>query len=209
MRRRLVGRDWLPPTMLGIFVLVWSWAAWHPIHFGNWLLENLLVFAFVPVLLLTFRRFRFSDLSYVLFTVFLSLHVIGSHWSYSNVPWPDWKLLGFERNHYDRVVHFAYGLLLVVPGREVLMRVFKAKPGVASYIAVEATLATSALYEIIEWLAVMVVAPDMGAAFLGTQGDEFDAVVDIALAGAGALVTVAVIEVARRVRPSPRAASTF
>jgi putative membrane protein len=184
------GRRWLHPTLLAIFALVWAWAAWDPIHRSDWLLENLLVFASVPVLVWSYFRFRLSDTAYVLIFLFMTLHVVGSHWTYSNVPWPDWRAMGFERNQYDRVVHLSYGLLLVLPAREVLVRLTRRDSAATSYFGVEFILASSALYEVIEWITALVVAPDLGAEFLGSQGDPFDAVADMALAGLGALVVV-------------------
>lgn len=171
----------------------------------DWLLENLLVFLCVPAVLLAYPRFRFSDFSYILLFVFVSLHVVGSHWTYSNVPWPDWEALGFERNQYDRVVHFAYGLLLAIPAREVIERVTGQSGRASAYFSIEFVLATSALYEIIEWVTVVIVAPDLGAAFLGAQGDEFDAMADMALAGVGALIAMSAWILTRRWKKGTRA----
>jgi len=194
----IVRRDWLPPLLLSFFLFIWMWAAWDPVDRHDWLLENLLIFLSVPLLVATFHRIRFSDGSYVLLFVFLSLHVIGSKWTYSNVPWPDWQAMGFPRNEYDRVVHFCYGLLLALPARELIAR-WTGRPGLSSsYFAVEFVLATSALYEIIEWITAIIVAPELGAAFLGSQGDPFDAVADMALAGLGALIAMTIHAVLTR-----------
>jgi putative membrane protein len=186
-------------------------AAWDPIYRFGWLLENLLVFAFVPALVIAYRWHRFSDRSYLLLFVFVSLHVIGSHWTYNSVPWPDW---GDGRNQYDRIVHFAYGLLLALPTREVLERVWRRRSAGVSFLTVEFLLATSALYEVIEWIVVLVVAPEAGAEFLGAQDDEFDAVADMALAGLGAVIAVLAIEALRAVRrrrrtEAPSGTTTF
>src|SRR5262245_65900478 len=85
----------------------------------DWLLENMLTFAFVGVLIATYRRFRFSDRAYLLMTVFMVLHAIGGHYTYSLVPAGDWMkdALGLERNQFDRLVHFSFGLLLLRPLR--------------------------------------------------------------------------------------------
>jgi uncharacterized membrane protein YjdF len=112
-------------ALLGIFLATWGWAAWKPLHPDDWLLENYLVFFWVPVLLTTARFFRLSDISYGLITLFMCLHVVGSHYTYAEVPFgevlQDW--VGAERNMYDRLVHFGFGLLLAYPIREVLVRI--------------------------------------------------------------------------------------
>jgi len=112
-------------SLLGIFASTWAWAAWNPLHPDDWLLENYLVFFWVPVLLITGRFFRLSDISYGLITLFMCLHVIGSHYTYAEVPFgevlQDWT--GAERNMYDRLVHFSFGLLLAYPVREVLVQI--------------------------------------------------------------------------------------
>ena len=201
-QRQARTRDWLPPTLLGVFVFIWLWAAWEPLDRQDWLLENLLVFLSVPALLITYRWHRFSDLSYCFLFTFISLHVVGSHWTYSSVPYqeltflPGWMREG--RNGYDRFVHFMYGLLLFVPAREVIARVTGRTGFSASYFAVEFMVATSALYEIVEWVTALIVAPGLADKFLGQQGDQFDAVADMALAGLGALITMGLYEWRRR-----------
>lgn len=181
----------LPLFLAGALLVLWAALAVAPKHRDDWLLENLLVFAFVPVLAFTFRRFRLSNVSYVLIAVYLALHLVGAHYTYSEVP-IDWGALGFERNHYDRVVHLAFGLLLAYPIREVFLRVARAKGFWSYYLPLDVTLAFSAVYEMIEMAAAYVVAPELGDAFLGSQGDPFDAVKDMMLAGLGATVAMLV-----------------
>jgi len=176
--------------MLLWLALVWVVAAIEPLYPRDWLLENLLVFVGAAVLIPGYRRFRFSNCSYALLTVFLTLHMAGAHYTYAETPLGFWlqDWLGFERNHYDRIVHFAFGLLLALPLREYLLRRSGATPGWSYALAVVVVMAMSALYEIIEMLAAVVVSPELGAAYLGTQGDEWDAQKDSALASGGALL---------------------
>jgi len=115
-------RDRLPQAFFAAYLVLWILTAIKPYNRQDWLLENLLVFATVPVLLATFRRFRFSNLSYGLVTACLILHAFGAHHTYSEMPvgnWlrDDWQ---FSRNHYDRVVHFLFGLLISYPLCELL-----------------------------------------------------------------------------------------
>jgi len=178
-----------------IFLSVWSWAAINPIYPHDWLLENYLVFIFVPLLFIVGRYLKLSDTSYTLITIFLILHVIGSHYTYAEVPFgytlQDW--LGASRNMYDRLVHFSFGLLFAYPIREVFMRVTQTKGVWSYYFPFDLTLALSAAYEIIEWLAVIVVDENAGLAFLGAQGDVWDAQKDMVLAGIGAFIVMLIV----------------
>ena len=181
--------------LLGIFLLVWAWSAYRPLHPDDWLLENYLVFFWVPVLLITARAFRLSDISYGLITLFMCLHVIGSHYTYSETPFGETLQLwvGADRNMYDRFVHFSFGLLLAYPVREVLVRLARLRGFWAYFFPVDVTFALSSIYEIIEWAAADLVAPDVGIAFLGTQGDVWDAQKDMLLAGIGAIIAMFIV----------------
>lgn len=177
-----------------IFLAVWVWAAIKPAYRHDWLLENYLIFLFVPLIIATGRYFKLSNISYGLITMFMILHVIGSHYTYAEVPFGDvlqvW--LGASRNMYDRLVHFSFGLLLAYPIREVFLRLARVKGFWGYYLPFDVTLAFSALYEIIEWLAAASVDPQAGLAFLGSQGDVWDAQKDMAMAGIGALVAMVI-----------------
>ena len=171
---------------------VWVVAAIEPLYPRDWLLENLLVFVCAAVLIPGYRRFRFSNSGYALLTVFLTLHMAGAHYTYAETPLGFWLQDWFEleRNHYDRLVHFSFGLLLALPIREYLLHRSGVTKGWSLILAVACVMAMSALYEIIEMLAAEVVSPELGAAYLGTQGDEWDAQKDSALATAGAIIAV-------------------
>jgi putative membrane protein len=180
------------------FIAVWIWAAINPSYRHDWLLENYLVFIFVPIIIFTGRYFRLSDVSYTLITVFMILHVVGSHYTYAEVPFGDTlqRWMGSSRNMYDRLVHFSFGFLLAYPIREVCLRISKVKGFWGYYIpfdVVLVVLALSAVYEIIEWGAAANVDPAAGLAFLGSQGDVWDAQKDMTLAGSGAALAMMII----------------
>lgn len=181
--------------LLVVFALVWAWAAWHPVYPHDWLLENVLVFIFVPVFLLGSRYFRLSNLSYTLIALFMVLHVIGSHYTYAEVPFGFTlqRWFGADRNMYDRMVHFGFGFLMAYPVREVFMRLADARGFWAYYLPFDLVAAGSAGYEIIEWLTAKVVDPSAGLAFLGSQGDIWDAQKDMLMAITGAAVAMAII----------------
>src|SRR2546422_10913227 len=191
-------------------LLVWYAAVWvvtsiAPLDRHDWFLENLVVFAVMAVLMGTYRVFPLSDLSYLLITAFLTLHAIGAHYTYSNVPFGFWlqRTFGFARNPFDRVVHFSFGLLLAYPIREVFLRVANARGFWAYYLPLDVTLAFSALYEIMEMVIATMVAPGTGDAWLGTQGDVWDPQKDMGLAALGALLCMCVTALVRRAR-APR-----
>ena len=187
-------------TLAGAFALLWVVLAVAPYDRSDWLLENALLLAGVAFLVGTRRWLPLSNASYGMIFVFLCLHAIGAHYTYSLVPYDEAfraatghtlnGLFGATRNHYDRVIHFAYGLLLVYPLRELLMRHAGVRGFWSYFLPLDLTMSTSLLYELIEWGAAIVYGGDLGAAFLGTQGDEWDAHKDMALAGLGALLAV-------------------
>ena len=185
--------------LLLAFVSVWIWAAISPRYREDWLLENLLVFIFVPIILLISRYFRLSNLSYTLITVFMSLHVFGSHYTYSEVPlgYELQQWLGASRNMYDRFVHFLFGLLLAYPMREMFLRVARTEGIWGYFLPIVLVLALSAGYEIIEWLVAAKVDPMAGLAFLGTQGDIWDGQKDMLLAGIGATLAMTFVALVR------------
>ena len=132
---------------------------------------------------------------------------------YSYVPYDVWSeqifgirisdVVGFQRNHYDRLVHFSYGLLLAVPIQEFERRHLRLSVALSSVLAIECIIATSAGYELIEWLVAIVFTPEWADQFLGHQGDMFDAHKDMALATAGATLSIGVLAVTSRWRTMP------
>ena len=191
------------PIVTGLLItygLFWIGLAIAPVNRQDWFLENLLAVALVAVLVLTYRRFAFSLPSYYLILAFLLLHAIGAHYTYSEVPFGFWlkDALALSRNPFDRLVHFAYGLLLVYPLREVLMRLAGVRGMWVSYLAISGILAQSGFFEVIEAIVAMIVSPELGSLYLGTQGDEWDAQKDMAAAFFGALLTIAGTMVLRR-----------
>jgi len=179
-------------VLVGWLVALWVLTAIAPFNRFDWLLENILVFIYGALLVATYRRFAFSNLSYGLFTVFLSLHLVGAHYTYSETPFGFWlqDWLDLSRNHYDRIVHFSFGLLLAYPFRELLMRAAGVNRHWSYLLVMVTVLGFSGFYEALEGLVAMVVSPELGAAYLGTQGDEWDAQKDTALAFLGSVITM-------------------
>ncbi len=201
MRR---GSDRVAPICLIVFALLWIGLAIEPRYREAWLLENILTVALVPLAVLSYRKHRISDAGYVLATAFLVLHTIGSHYTYSEVPLGDWvrDWTGADRNHYDRFVHFAFGLLMERPLRELTIRRPAALGAAATFLVGVALVAlASVVYEVTEWWVAIIADPDAGHAFLGTQGDIWDAQWDMALACGGGLLAATVHLLRTRGRP--------
>lgn len=205
--RKTVGfsKNRLLQVLVAWYAVVWGWAGIKPLDRTDWFLENLLVVALVAVLIGTYRAFPLSDLSYLLITAFMTLHAIGAHYTYAQVPLGVWvqQAFGFSRNHFDRIVHFSFGLLLAYPIREVFLRVANTRGFWAYYLPLDVTLAFSALYEIMEMVVATMVAPGTGDAWLGTQGDVWDAQKDMGLAALGALLCMVLTALIRKLR-APR-----
>jgi putative membrane protein len=176
--------------MDAIFAVVWVVGAIAPENRFDWFLENLLVFVYVGLLGHFYRTRPLSDLSYLLIAIFLVLHSLGAHYTYSKVPPGFWiqEFLTLERNHYDRVIHFVFGLLIVYPVREVLFRFAGAGSGLSGFSAFTVIATSSVVYEIMEWVVAVIVSPEAAMAYLGTQGDVFDAQKDSTLAMVGGLL---------------------
>jgi putative membrane protein len=186
------GRHWLPQSLLACYLMVWVVLAVSPVDRHDWLLENLLAISTVAVLILTYRRFAFSDLSYVLITLFMILHAVGAHYTYAKVPFGFWMkdVFDLSRNHFDRIVHFAFGLLLAYPAYDLFLRAANMRKAWALLMAAISVISVSGLFEVIESWVAQLVSPELGNAYLGTQGDIWDAQKDMTMAIVGALLTV-------------------
>jgi putative membrane protein len=179
-----------------------AWAGWAPHDRADWLLENALTLLAVVALAASYRALPLSRLSYTLVFLFMCLHTVGSHYTYSLVPYDAWSraltghsldaALGWDRNNYDRLVHFSYGLLLAYPLREVVLRVGLLRGFWGYFLPLDVTMSTSMIYELIEWGAAVAFGGELGAAFLGSQGDPWDAQKDMALASLGALIAMSI-----------------
>jgi putative membrane protein len=208
--RRVLLSPAYPKWLLLVFVIwfgLWAIDPWFP---DDFILEHIMTVLFVAFLIYSYRRFPLSNLSYTTIFLFMCLHVVGAHYTYSEVPYRQWadaagewfgiddagmRIFGEGRNHYDRLVHLSFGLLLAYPVREVFVRVARARGVWAYYLPLDVVMSFSMLYELIEFAIAMMAGSDVGTAYLGTQGDEWDAQKDMALATLGGLITIAITAV--------------
>lgn len=200
--------------LLFAFVLLWALSCVAAPYPNELVLQHVPTVLVVAGLIAGRRRRWLSRQSESLVLLFMTLHMLGARYLYSYVPYDDWSYwlmgqsissrFGFTRNHYDRLVHFAYGLLLVSPAREVLSRQLKPTGRGADWLALEFILATSAVYEIAEWLVAVTLAPDWADHYNGQQGDVWDAQKDMALAALGAAVGLLVTKLGNCLSPTKK-----
>ncbi len=186
-------RAWL----LGIFLVLLPLSCINAASNIDLLLQHTLTVVVLGILIATGIRHPLSNLSYTLLFLYLLLHLIGARHLYSYVPYDDWTeqlfgvriadIFGFRRNHYDRLVHLCFGLLLLGPAREVVVRLMKIRGGWSLVIAVWLLIVIGTVYELLEWVVAMVMEPDATERYNGQQGDMWDAHRDTALAMGGAV----------------------
>lgn len=174
--------------MLALALLAIALSAVRPYSPGVWLTEIFWAVGLLAILLATRRRFRFSTAACGFFFVWILLQAIGAHWSFERVPM-DWLTgpLRLTRNPYDRIAHFAVGTFAYPFAELFSRRRWTPTPRLAAFFAVACTVAMAGLWEIVEWLYAAVEGGDLGAAFLGSQGDVWDAQKDILCDTLGAL----------------------
>lgn len=208
MYRKLSPKWRYPLALLAVYAVVWIALAIDPLYRQDWLLENMLVLVAVPLFVWTAPRLRFSDFTYTCLFVFFLFHAVGAHYTYSLVPYDEWfqaatgasldDAFGFGRNHYDRLVHFLYGLLLTPAAVEIFAHYGRYPRSWAALFPFLFITSHSTIYELIEYAAALVFGGDLGQAYLGTQGDIWDGQKDMALAMLGSAIAIAGIAAAGR-----------
>ncbi len=187
-----------PYFMLGIYILIFTICAINPADRSVWWAENIPVLIPVVILILTFRKFRFSNTSYFFMTFFFCIHTIWGHYTFENVPF-DYgnsilNYLNFDfifpegRNNYDRIAHFLIGILAYPVAEIFLRKKWVSNFKVAIFVGIMVIGFWGALYEIIETIYAVVCGWEQAASFLGSQGDIWDAQKDMLLDISGAVM---------------------
>lgn len=181
-------------TICGVVFIV---AAIHPLDRKAWILENILLIVFVGALLLTHRRLQLSTVSYYCLAAFVILHIIGAHYTYAQMPLGLWvkDYFALQRNYYDRFAHWAFGFLLALPVRELLLRSSGTTRIRSYWLTLIIILSVSGLFEILESIVAETVAPGKGVDWLGGQGDEWDAQNDMIAAMIGAIMMIGLVAI--------------
>ncbi|MGC6341306.1 DUF2238 domain-containing protein [Bisgaard Taxon 45] len=191
----------LPILLASVVLSVAIWSGIAPFSRAVWYAEVLPIFFVFFALVATYSRFQFSNLAYFLMSLWMILHLIGAHYTFEHVPfeWANRLLspwLGEERNHFDRVAHYIIGFYSF-PMAEWLLRRQLCGPILAGFFALFFIMSVAASYELIEWQYAMIAGGQDGIAFLGSQGDSWDAQKDILADTLGAISALILFYVVR------------
>lgn len=181
------------PILVVIYILEFIILGIAPFDRATWFAENLPMVLIVLALVLTYRKFQFSNLSYIFMFVLIYLHTIWGHYTFANVPFGFvTDLFWFERNHFDRIAHFSVGFY-AYPLAEILVRHYKVQHNFIIYFFPLCFIAAVAgIYEVIEWIYADLSAPEAGLAFLWSQWDIWDAQKDILADTLGAIFSLSI-----------------
>ncbi len=175
----------------GIYIIIWIVMAINPKYPDDWLLENILIFILFPFVFFMDKKHNYTLLSIIFLLIFSSFHSLGAHYTYAEMEYFDiiTQFFGFERNHFDRLVHFLFGLLVF---RILFEMIISSSRNIKSALlfTLSMIISISAIYELLEYLAVVILYPELGMAFLGTQGDIWDAHKDTLAACIGAFINI-------------------
>lgn len=176
--------------MVYTFIAYFGLMAISPVKRLQWLAECTPLVAILVVLVLTYRRYRFSNLSYLMMLIFFSLHVVAAHYTYECTPFESVlkPLFHTNRSCYDRVVHLFFGLLITYPIRELLLDKMNFSRAWAYVLPIVFILGLSGLFEIVEWLSAALSGKGGEERFIGMQGDIFDTQKDMALGLVGSII---------------------
>lgn len=202
--RKLFRENPLLKILSSVIIIYWASTFLFTPNRANWYTENALTILAMFVLIATYKKFKFSDLSYTLIGIYLLLHMYGAEYTYAENPFGYWlrDIFKLNRNYYDRIVHFSFGFLLAYPMREYFQNYFNWPTWVCLVLPCEITLSFSGMYELIEWLVADIFFPAEGIAYLGSQGDIWDAQKDMSIAFIGSILAMVIIIISNT-RPLP------
>jgi len=183
----------LPIILLIMVVIVLVWSMINPKDYWVWLLETFPALVGLIILVLSYKRFKLTDITYIIIAIHMTILFVGGHYTYAENPLFEWikETYNLQRNYYDRLGHFFQGLTPVIFGKELLLRKTKLENGkMLIFLLISIALAISASYELLEWASTFSVPAEQGMAFLGSQGDIWDAQKDMLLALIGAVAGI-------------------
>jgi len=181
-------------VLLILYLVGFTLLAIDPHDRADWALENFFPISQLIAVIIAYRYYKFTRISYYMIFFYLFVQSWGGHFTYAEAAPFNWLRDEFHlaRNHYDRVAHFMLGFLLGLPIREILMQFISASRRWINFLTASLVLAIGAFYEFIEWWVAVLVTPNLGDKFLGTQGDVWDTQWDMFLALVGAVLTIAI-----------------
>ncbi len=178
-------------SLVIIFVLLWVVLAVNPVHRGIWMLENFVVITVFPVVLWLDKKYNFTNWTFFCLTFFVILHLCGAHLTYESMAYFTWfsDMFGWERNYYDQVVHFLFGLLVFMTFYEIFYHQGCSRK-LSYLIAFLFISSIGAWYEVLEWIGMVIFCNEPDCLLLITQGDEWDTQKDMAYAVIGASIAL-------------------
>jgi len=189
-----------PIKLFVAFMAIWLFSFIGIKYPFDFFLEHIFTVLFVGLLILTYKKFRLSNVSYTFLFAYMILHVIGAHYTYSLVPYDKWSealfginitdYFGWSRNMYDRLVHLSFGLLMAYPAREIFLRITHVKGFWGYYLPLDVMASFSCLYEIIEMCIALAMGGEVAKNYNGEQGDSWDAIKDMAMAVSGGFIAM-------------------
>lgn len=176
----------------------------NPVYPNEIFLQHIVTVVVIGFLVYTTIKNNLYNSGFLCLILMLAVHIIGARWNYSNIPYDKWsqsmwgfsitEYFGFTRNHYDRFVHFMYGFLMILPTAEIYDKWIDLPKRYSMHVAFLFVLASSMLYEVIEWLVAVFMSPEFAEAYNGQQGDFWDAQKDMALAMLGGIVMIVMVK---------------
>ncbi len=182
-------KKYFPHILLALYLFLFVYLGINPYARDVWYVENGPILGIVVLLVIGwFNGLRFSNTSYVLMSVLIYMHTVGGHYTFEKVPF-DWfnNFFGFERNMYDRVAHFTVGFYAYPFAEYLLSRKLVNKKWIAYALPIFFIISLAAVYEMFEWWYATTYGGEAGAAFLGSQGDIWDAQKDMLMDTLGAI----------------------
>jgi putative membrane protein len=180
---------------LAIFFMVLIWSGINPKDYFTWVLEVMPALIALALLIITNKKFKFTNLAYALILVHCIILMVGGHYTYAEVPLFDWlkDVFDLHRNNYDKIGHLAQGFIPAIIAREILIRnnIVNNKYWLIAFV-ISICLSVSAIYELVEWW-VAELTGDSAEAFLGTQGYMWDTQSDMGFALLGALLSLVLL----------------
>jgi len=178
--------------MLVIYMVIFIILSFKPVDWFEWWFENLASIIIVALLAGLYRKYRLTNFSYVCILILLVLHAMGAHYTYSFCPIGNWLkgFLGLKRNNFDRLVSFAFGLLVSFPVMELLYHKLRLRYIQACLLSSVIILSIFALFKLYEMYSSMILSPKQGTVFLAIQGDIWDSQHDMAMGLLGSLATM-------------------
>jgi len=181
----------LPIILFILYLAEFIFLAIDPYDRKVWFAENLPIVIIVAILVFTYKKFRFSNTAYIMMSFLIFMHTIGGHYTFSRVPFDFVNdFFGFERNNFDRFAHFSVGFYAYAIAEFLDRKKLVNAKWLLYLFPITAIFTVASVYEIIEWITAVSIDPEAGMAFLGVQGDVWDAQKDMLMDGLGSITAV-------------------